>query len=41
MTAAAMRKTPASSPIAKPIVATNSPMAVNDKANPAASAIGP
>ncbi len=36
-----MRKSAASSPIAKPIVATKMPMPVNDSARPPASARGP
>src|SRR6266481_9251171 len=39
--AATPRKMPASSPIENPIVATNSPMATNEAARPAASAAGP
>src|SRR6266478_4786276 len=39
--AATPRKMPASSPIENPIVATNSPMATNETARPAASAAGP
>src|SRR6266851_657204 len=39
--AARPRKMPASSPIENPIVATNSPMATNETARPAANAAGP
>ena len=41
MTAEIVRNTVPSSPMANPIVATNSPIAVNDSANPAASSQTP